>query len=113
MSDYTKYRGNCKVLSEKAIKEDPTLTLVRGFYHCPFWGKQHHWWTKRPDGTIYDPTKDQFPSKGIGEYEEFDGIVECETCHKKIEEEYAIIQSKYAFCSQKCFGIFVGVIKES
>ena len=28
----------------------------------------------RPDGTIYDPTKDQFPSAGLGTYTEFDKV---------------------------------------
>ena len=39
-SDYATYRGCCKEFAEQAIKEDPTLQLVRGWYHCPMWGKQ-------------------------------------------------------------------------
>jgi hypothetical protein len=74
MSDYIKYRGKCKELAEQAVIDDPALRLVRGWYVDPLWGKEQHWWTVRPDGTIYDPTKLQFPSKGTGEYIEFEGV---------------------------------------
>jgi hypothetical protein len=99
--DYS-LRGKCKELSEALIVEDPTLTLVRGYYHCPFWGKQEHWWCKSEDGNIIDPTKDQFPSKGIGEYEEFNGICECETCGKEVPEEKVQFAGRYPCCSYEC-----------
>lgn len=108
-SDYEKYRGKCKELSEARIAADPSLMLVRGYYHCPFWGKQPHWWTKGADGTINDPTRDQFPSRGCGEYEEFNGIIECSNCGKEMTEEEAEIEGNYAFCSYKCHGRFVGM----
>src|SRR6185436_18519915 len=110
LADYTKYRGKCKEFSEAAIAADPSLTLVRGHYHCPFWGEQAHWWTKRMDGTIFDPTKDQFPSKGHGEYVEFDGTIPCSNCGKVMKEEDADIDGRYAFCSYQCHGQFVGVL---
>ena len=50
----------------------PELIRVRGEYLCWVWGSRDHWWLKTPDGTIVDPTKDQFPSKGVGEYQERD-----------------------------------------
>jgi hypothetical protein len=109
MSDYEKYRGKCKEMSEALVASDVTLTLVRGYYHCPIWGEQAHWWAKKPDGTIIDPSKDQFPSRGIGEYVEFDGTVECAECGKVIPEEEADIEGNYAFCSYRCHGRFVGV----
>ncbi len=31
-SDYLKYRGKCKEMSEQLCATDPTLTLVRGYY---------------------------------------------------------------------------------
>lgn len=108
-SDYLKYRGKCKEMSEALVVADPTLTLVRGYYFCPIWGEQPHWWAKRPDGTIVDPTKDQFPSKGLGHYIEFDGNIECSNCGKLIKEEDADIDGRYAFCSYECHGHFVGV----
>lgn len=109
-TDYQKYRGKCKEMSEELVKADHTLVLVRGYYHCPSWGEQPHWWCKKSDGTIVDPSKDQFPSKGIGEYVEFDGNVECSNCHKVMKEEEADLQGNYAFCSYECYGRFVGVL---
>jgi hypothetical protein len=73
-SDYIKYRGKCKEMAEQAVRDDPSLRIARGWYVDPFWGKEQHWWTVRQDGSIYDPSKLQFPSKGNGEYEEFDGF---------------------------------------
>ena len=56
-NDYMKYRGKCREMSEALVAENPELTLVRGFYHCPFWGVQGHWWCKTKTGEIIDPTK--------------------------------------------------------
>jgi hypothetical protein len=108
---YAKYRGKCRSMSEAAVAADPTLRLVRGHYFCPIYGQQAHWWTVRPDGTIYDPTALQFPSNGHGEYVEFDGWHDCAECGKKIREEDAAIggNGHYAFCSGKCYARFVGV----
>lgn len=63
--DYLKYRGKCKEFCEAAIAKDSALALVRGHYFDFQWGEQPHWWTVRTDGTIYDPTKDQFPSRDL------------------------------------------------
>lgn len=109
MTDYEKYRGKCKELSEEAIKQDPTLRLVRGYYYCPIWGQQDHWWCERADGSIYDPTKNQFPSKGIGHYEEFNGLVYCEQCGKEMKEEEAQFAGRYPVCSLRCYAHLVGV----
>lgn len=108
-SDYEKYRGKCKEMSEALVAADSSLTLVRGSYLCPVWGNQYHWWVKTADGTIIDPTKDQFPSRGSGVYVEFDGMVECAYCSKPMKEEEAHFESRYAFCSDLCHGRFVGV----
>jgi len=107
--DYMRYRGKCKEMSEAAVAADPTLRLVRGHYHCPWWGKQPHWWTVRPDGTVYDPTARQFPSKGTGDYVEFDGRVACSNCGKEGVEEDFSFESNYAFCSTACHMRFVGL----
>lgn len=108
-NDYAKYRGKCKEMSEAMVSADPTLRLVRGHYLCPFWGEQAHWWTVKPSGEIVDPTKDQFPSRGMGDYVEFDGTVECSNCKKSMREDEAHFESRYAFCSYECHGAFVGV----
>ena len=49
----------------------PDLTKVRGHVHCPQpWGKRGHWWLTTADGTIVDPTVEQFTA-GIYEYEPY------------------------------------------
>ena len=109
LNDYLKYRGKCKEMSEAAVVADPSLTLVRGHYHCPLWGKQPHWWTTRQDGTVYDPTKNQFSSKGIGEYVPFNGTVSCEQCGKEVHEDDATFYGNFAFCSGECVCRCVGI----
>jgi hypothetical protein len=110
MSDYLLYRGKCKELCESACSEDKTLNLVRGHYYCPIWNTEEpHWWTVRVDGTINDPTKNQFPSRGLGIYTPFDGIVLCAECGKEVAEEDASKEGNYAFCCVRCHGRFVGV----
>lgn len=108
-SDYLEFRGSCKELAEKACADDPTLRLVRGWYLCPMWGKQAHWWAVRSDGTIVDPSVKQFPTAGVGaEYIEFDGQIECEYCRKEVPEEKAYMYAHHAYCSYECFGHDVG-----
>ena len=108
-SDYSKYRGKCKEMSEALVKTDPTLTLVRGHYDCFSWGLQPHWWVRDKEGNVIDPTANQFPSKGVGEYIEFDGNVDCSNCGKTMKEADASFESNYAFCSTKCHMRFVGL----
>ena len=102
-SNYEKYRGKCKQLSEEEIKKDPTLRLVRGHYYCPHWGEQQHWWTVREDGTINDPSKLQFPSAGNGAYVDFNGIITCEQCGNQKHEEDACIVGNHVYCSGECY----------
>jgi len=111
MTSYEMYRGKCREMSEAAVIADPTLTLVRGHYDCPHWGEQSHWWTVRPDGTINDPTKDQFPSSGNGIYTPFTGMINCDECGKEVAESEAIVagNGRYALCSGSCYGRFVGL----
>jgi hypothetical protein len=109
VSDYTTYRGRCKELAEACSAADPSLRLVRGFYLCPLWGKQAHWWTVKPDGTIVDPTVRQFPTAGVGaEYEEYYGTIECENCGISRLEQDAYFSGHHAYCSYKCFGHHIG-----
>ena len=96
-SNYSKYRGKCKEYVDKAVQADPTLRVVRGHYHCPFWGKQEHWWCERPDGSIYDPTVKQFPTAGAcAEYEELDETRICEECGD------GRMTCPYPICEMKC-----------
>lgn len=101
-SNYSKYRGKCKEMSEALVKENSALTLVRGFYYCPVWGAQPHWWAKDTEGKIHDPTKLQFPSAGSGVYEEFDGTMPCEGCGKMTTEADATFSGHHVYCSNAC-----------
>lgn len=109
-TNYMKYRGKCKQYTDKAVALFPVLKQVRGYYHCPLWGKQEHWWCVRPDGSIFDPTCKQFPFGGkAGTYEEFNGLVECANCGVHVVEEEAQSYGTYVFCSGGCICRFVGV----
>jgi len=107
-SDYLKYRGKCKEYVDAAVLADPTLKAVRGWYFDFMWGEQQHWWCVKPDGTIVDPTAKQFPSKGSGDYVEFDGVFSCEQCGEKVKEEDATVDGHHIFCSGDCYARCVG-----
>lgn len=115
LTDYQQFRGKCRELSEAAVAaSDGALRLARGWYICPLWGRQEHWWAVRiSTGEIVDPTVRQFPTNGLGaEYEEFNGVVACVECGKEITEEEAAVYSHgspYAVCSGRCYGRMVGV----
>jgi len=109
---YRLFRGRCKELCDAACAADPTLVLVRGHYFCPIWNTEEaHWWTVRSDGTINDPSLEQFPSRGMGIYTPFNGMVTCAECGKEMNEKDADIEGNYAFCGYLCHGRFVGVFK--
>jgi len=110
LSDYMKYRGKCQEFVERAIKEDVSLTPIRGWYFCPIENKEYqHWWCLKEDGSIYDPTSKQFSSKGNGIYREYVGILECSHCGKEMEESEAQFEGNYFFCSTRCHLRFVGL----
>ena len=60
--------GQCKEVTRQMAADLPELTRVRGHYYCWAWGERAHWWLADANGTIIDPTAQQFPSKGKGEY---------------------------------------------
>lgn len=95
-------RGRCHELSLAHIEAHPDHRLVRGWYHCPIWGREEHWWTVGPDGTIHDPTAAQFPSGGLGEYEEYRGLLACEQCGREVAEDEALHYGRFHFCSDTC-----------
>lgn len=64
--------GHCAELTLEMQKEFPELERVRGHYYCAFWGKREHWWLVDKAGSVVDPSAAQFPSKGLGEYAEWD-----------------------------------------
>lgn len=109
---YAILAGKCRTICEAIANAHPEFALVRGHYFCPRWGVlRAHWWLKTSDGVIYDPTREQFPSMGEGEYTEFNGMCECAQCLKQVPEAEAVIaeNGNYAFCSDKCYAKYVGV----
>lgn len=101
-------RGKCQEYAEAAVAADPSLRLMRGWYVDPIWGREEHWWTERPDGTIFDPTAAQFPMGGVAEwYEEYQGVFPCEHCGTEVHEDSP---ERYEMCcSGRCYGRMVGV----
>jgi hypothetical protein len=106
-SDYLEYRGKCREFSEVLAAENPGFRVVRGWYRCPIWGKQAHWWCVDGNDVIHDPTVKQFPSKGLGEYIEFEGFIECANCGTQTTEEDCTTYGNYAFCSGQCLTKYI------
>lgn len=111
MSARWELRGKCREYAEAAVATDPSLRLVRGWYVDPIWGREEHWWTERPDGSIYDPTSAQFPMGGVAEwYEEFHGVFPCQQCGVEVAEDDLYLG---CCCSGECYGRMVGVVFHS
>lgn len=64
--------GTCASVTTTMRDAFPELVRVRGHYICPIWGPREHWWLKDSDGNVIDPTATQFPSRGTGDYKEWD-----------------------------------------
>lgn len=64
--------GKCAEATERMVVEFPELRRVRGHYFCSAWLWREHWWCVAADGAVVDPTAGQFPSRGVGEYREWD-----------------------------------------
>lgn len=64
-------RGKCHQASQAMVAAFPELRLVAGLVYQELgWGGNQHWWCVAPDGSIVDPTADQFAL--IGRYEALD-----------------------------------------
>ena len=65
--------GACGSFTRVFAERVPELTRVPGFYISPA-GHSHgeHWWLVDAAGNIVDPTADQFPSQGTGNYVPYD-----------------------------------------
>lgn len=112
---YRLYRGRCYEMSKALCDADPSLRLVRGHITVPMWPTdplQPHWWCVRQNGSILDPSWEQFPfqqAPPASAYEEFDGTVYCDQCGKEGREENYKPYSNYIFCSNECGMRFVGL----
>ena len=60
--------GQCHTESKCMAKQFPELKLTRGHYYDDIWGRREHWWLTADDGSIVDPTANQFPTRGQGVY---------------------------------------------
>ena len=63
--------GCCEEATRAMVRAFPELRRVKGHYDCPLWGRRMHWWCETPGGEVTDPTRAQFPTRGLaGTYEE-------------------------------------------
>jgi hypothetical protein len=112
-NNYLKYRGKCKELSNELEKKNPDLIVVKGWYHCPIWGKQQHYWCKnKKTGEIVDPSVKQFPSSMYADesfYEEYNGFLYCEFCNKTVKETDAKFYIHHVYCSTECLYKDIGL----
>lgn len=112
-NNYLKYRGRCKELAEKLCATNNELTLVKGWYYCPYINrKEQHWWCEDKNGVITDPSRLQFLSEGLGNYEKYQGTFPCSNCEKEILEKdikRELCHSKYVFCDRNCYAKFAGL----
>ena len=95
--------GQCSEASSRMVAAFPELARVRGHYYCVIWGEREHWWCKTSEGLVVDPTAGQFPSKGHGEYVEWDEgspepIGMCIDCGSYVYEDGYSTN----FCSRAC-----------
>lgn len=112
VTNYKLYRGKCKEMCDEWLLKYPELKLTRGYYMCPMWGKQEHWWLVDDEGGIIDPSVKQFPTGGVGaEYIEYDGTLECENCGKTFMEgdKDSDFMGRYPVCSSRCALELVGL----
>jgi hypothetical protein len=100
--------GKCDSVTKAMIAAFPELRRACGFYYCPSWGKRTHWWCVSLNGSIVDPTALQFPSRGLGEYDEliqgedFDKRVPVGKCPNCGDVIYGIANRGKGVCSDKC-----------
>lgn len=99
--------GQCKEVTEQMAAAFPELRRVRGHYVCPSDGPQTHWWMVTPDGTVLDPTKEQFASKGQGAYEPHEGPEPTGTCLNC----GGLVYGETSFCNSNCTKEFASYIE--
>ena len=92
--------GKCDEATTRMVASFSELRRTRGMYHCPMWGERTHWWCVATDGTIVDPTAGQFPSMGMGEYQEITDDADCPT--GVCLDCGAHVYKDATFCSPEC-----------
>ena len=102
--------GACREVTEKMLEAFPHLKRVKGLYHCVFIGERTHWWLVDTDGSVVDPTRMQFPSKGACTYEELSEeeikyrvpIGKCMECGSMIFQPRDGSYQDSTICSEEC-----------
>ena len=96
-------RGQCKEATAEMVAAFPELRQAAGFTRSSY-GREQHWWCVTPDGTVVDPTVEQYAG-GVWEYLELDlddpetrrvvptGV--CQNCGGDVYEHKM-------FCSEGC-----------
>ena len=98
-------RGKCVEMTALMADAFPELRRVRGHYLCPIEGRRPHWWMVAPDGSIVDPTLEQFPSLGQGDYIEYVGPEpkgQCLNCGELLFDGAAVSGFCNATCAFEC-----------
>jgi hypothetical protein len=112
-----KLLGKCREAVEAMHAVFPELRIVRGHAPVMGWGLRGHWWLITPDGTIVDPTEEQFP--GVMQYEEWrpGDAVRIGKCMECGDEIWADIESlddgpppHETFCSDDCRRSFASAL---
>jgi len=85
--------GACGGATKEMCKEFPELKRVPGFVST-IHGLMEHWWCVAPDGSIVDPTKDQFKG-GVLSYQEVGDsdsvrLGKCMNCGAEIYGPYSV-----------------------
>lgn len=83
--------GMCGAATNEMCKKFPELKRVPGFVSTMY-GLREHWWCVSPDGSIVDPTKEQF--KGVG------GILS----YQEVGREDSVRLGKCMNCGAEIYG---------
>lgn len=96
----------CKQATDRMIIEFPELKQVRGWYHCPIWGRRTHWWCVDPDGQIVDPTVRQFPSHAIAHESFYEEYIDQPIPTGRCLECGELLYHGATVCSDTCYSAF-------
>ena len=89
-------RGMCASATDTMVKAFPELRQVRGHYDGIA-----HWWCVAPDGSIVDPTAEQFlPGGAYVEYHGPDPLGKCMYCGDYVWQN---IGAGGSACSVECY----------
>jgi hypothetical protein len=96
--------GKCAEATAEMAAAFPELRRVRGHYVCHLAGRRQHWWLVDEAGAVVDPTRQQFASGSLGDYEPHDEtspepVGKCMGCGRLV---YAESPCQPHACSERC-----------